>query len=102
MNNSTRRYLYLILLFFYIYIINRKNELEKVGKLIEDEKWAEILNLDELNRELAAGRVLHGYISNIYILLYFILLYLIFTHFSFTHSLNLKLSIYFRFYCFTA
>jgi hypothetical protein len=38
----------------------RQQELDHVAKMIEEEKWAELLELDELNREIKANRVLQG------------------------------------------
>jgi hypothetical protein len=38
----------------------RKAEMDRVFKMIEEEKWSELLALDELNREVAANRALHG------------------------------------------
>jgi hypothetical protein len=35
--------------------------MNKIYRMICDENWPELLKLDELNRELAAGRVLHGF-----------------------------------------
>jgi len=40
---------------------NRVIELNNIYKLIAEEKWSELLKLDELNRELASGRVLEGF-----------------------------------------
>jgi hypothetical protein len=39
----------------------RKEQFSQIYDLIEHEKWNELLKMDELNRELAAGRVLKGF-----------------------------------------
>ena len=39
----------------------RQGELDRVSKMIEQEEWEDILALDELNREIKAGRALNGF-----------------------------------------
>ena len=39
----------------------RQGELDRVSHMIENEQWDEILALDELNREVHAGRALRGF-----------------------------------------
>ena len=39
----------------------RKEQFEKIFKMIEEEDWKTLLKFDELNRELAAGRILNGF-----------------------------------------
>jgi hypothetical protein len=41
----------------------RQQELNHIANMIENEQWADILELDELNREIKANRVLQGTIS---------------------------------------
>ena len=39
----------------------RKEQFNKIFKMIEEEDWHSLLKYDELNRELAAGRILNGF-----------------------------------------
>lgn len=39
----------------------RQEQMRKTLDLVVQEKWTELLSLDELNREIAAGRVLNGF-----------------------------------------